>query len=29
MNYEGTAPYINLYDVYRYCALEITNNTSN
>ena len=29
LNYDGTAPFLNYYDVYRYCALGITNGTSN
>ena len=29
LNYEGTAPFLNFYDIYRYCALAITNGTRN
>ena len=25
LNYEGTAPFLNFYDIYRYCALAIRN----
>ena len=29
LNYDGIAPFLNFYDIYRYCALGMTNDTAN
>lgn len=29
LNYGATAPFLNYYDIYRYCALGMTNNSAN
>eukprot|EP00828_Plagiopyla_frontata_P037272 TRINITY_DN48_c0_g1_i4.p1 TRINITY_DN48_c0_g1~~TRINITY_DN48_c0_g1_i4.p1 ORF type:complete len:541 (-),score=55.41 TRINITY_DN48_c0_g1_i4:181-1803(-) len=29
INYGGNAPYVNYYDIYRFCSLAITNQTAN